>query len=92
MNRGFRNTGIAATISGVLVAVVGILIFTLSNVVIGMLGIATNDMAGEVIVDFIDSNMGSIGLGIAIVGGVYIVVAIICYVIAGILKKKRANV
>lgn len=92
MNRGFRNTGIAATISGVLVAVVGILIFTLSNVVIGMLGIATNDMAGEVIVDFIDSNMGSIGLGIAIVGGVYIVVAIICYVVAGILKKKRANV
>jgi len=33
--------------------------------------------------------MGSIGVGIAIVGGIYIVVAIICYVVAGILKKKR---
>ena len=92
MNRGVRNTAIAATISGALAAIVGILIFTLSNVVTGMLGIATNDMAGEVIVDFIHRNLGSVGVAIAIVGGVYIVVAIIGYVVAGILKKERANV
>ena len=92
MNRGLRNTAIAATISGVFVALVGLLLFTLSNVVIGMLGIATGDMAGEVIVGFIDDNMTNIGLGITSVGGIYIVVAIVCYVFAGILKRKKANV
>lgn len=88
LNRAFRNVGIASVISGAFTALSGGTVIVLKSVLMGMLG-GTGDKAEQVIVGFIDSNVSAIGYRILLIGGIYIVVAIVTFVVAGILKKRK---
>lgn len=88
LNRAFRNIGIASVISGAFNALSGGTVIVLKSVLMGMLG-GTGDKAEQVIVGFIDSNVSAIGYRILLIGGIYIVVAIVTFVVAGILKKRK---
>lgn len=88
INRAFRNIGIATVLSGAFVAVTGGAVILLKNLLAGFMG-GTGDKAEQVIVNFIDGNISAVGSRILLIGCIYIVVAIVCFVLAGILKKRR---
>lgn len=88
INRAFRNIGIATVISGAFVAITGGAVILLKNMLTGLMG-GTGDKAEQVIVNFIDGNISAVGNRILVIGCIYIVVAIVCFVLAGILKKRR---
>ncbi len=87
INRAFRNIGIATVISGAFTAISGGAVIMLKSLFANFLG-GTGDKAEQVIVNFIDSNISAIGYRILLIGGIYIVVAVVCFVLAGIVKKK----
>lgn len=81
-NRAFRNIGIAAIIPGTFVVLMGVGIRAAKGF------ITSAEVPSEVLFNFIHQNIDEISSSFTIVGAVLVVLAIVCFVVAGKLKKK----
>ena len=90
MNRGFRNVSIAAFLSGIVVLLVGIMFNVVKSIVMESVG--TNaDNVERAVGEFMESNIGAISGRAVTTGIIYIVIAVICMILAIVLKKKYAD-
>ena len=89
INRGVRNTGVAALLAGLFVSLIGAVFNFGQTMLSDMTG--TTTAAERLIMKFFEQNVASIGGRISTIGIIYIVIAIACFVTATIIKKKKAQ-
>ncbi|MBQ2745937.1 MAG: hypothetical protein IJF37_10055 [Lachnospiraceae bacterium] len=90
MNRGFRNVSIGALISGIIVAIFGIIINILKGVLVDSIG-GTQDSIEKALVEFVEKNIGAVSNRTIVIGVVYIVIAAACMAVAIVFKKRTGE-
>lgn len=90
IHKGFRNVSLATFVSGIVVVLVGIIFNILKSIIMENIG-GNADAVERAVGDFMETNISAIGSRAVTVGVVYILLAVVCMVMAIVMKKKYSE-